>query len=324
MCFFFNKTTNDSLKFNKNFNAFQGIFCFSFLLCFLLNNLFFTGILHSQRALAEVTGMIRTSNKLHRALLNYDISIENISDLHFGNKIALLSGDYLLSSSFHELACLKNHDLNELMSSALKDLVECDFIGPRDEQNHPLPAKPLPAEKRKDVAVPTEFGVAPIQIDMKCVLGNAKAEWMLRNVLGGASLLGKSCQGAMLLAGHDKYFQEKAYLFGRYLGLAWQAHLDMQQFVAAEYGPFSLISAPILFHLEDDLEAYEEIEKGKNDVANINYAKLHKTVLNGQGIEKTKSLQLELAGEALEVLKEFPVKDAHGALENIIKDMLKR
>lgn len=291
---------------------------------FFLNNSPFAGILHSQRALAEVTEMIRTSNKLHKALLNYDISLENINDLHFGNKIALLSGDYLLSSSFHELACLKNHDLNELMSSALKDLVECDFIGPRDEQNHPLPAKPLPVEERKDVTVPTEYGVAPLQIDMKCVLGNAKAEWMLRNILGGASLLGKSCQGAMLLAGHDKYLQEKAYLFGRYLGLVWQAHLDIQQFIAAQYGPFSLTSAPVLFHLEDDIDAYQEIERGEKDVANINYAELHKTVLNGNGIMKTKTLQLELAGEALKLLDAFPIKDAHEALENIIKDVLKR
>lgn len=265
--------------------------------------------------------MIRTSNKLHKALLNYDMSSLQNNDMNFGNKIALLSGDYLLSSSFHELACLKNHDLNELMSSALRDLVECDFIGPRDEQNHPLPAKPLPIENRKEITVPFEFGVAPIKIDVKSALGNARSEWILRNVLGGASLLGKSCQGAMLLAGHDKFLQQHAYLFGRCLALIWQTHLELQEFLTTKYGPFSLVSAPVLFHLEEDLEAYKEIVKGITDITNIDFTKLHKMILNGRGIEKTKSLQEELSEEALEILKQFPVRDAHDALENIITEM---
>lgn len=289
-----------------------------------ISHFFSAGILHSQRSLAEVTEMIRTSNKLHKALLNYDMTIANTGDLNFGNKIALLSGDYLLSNSFHELACLKNHDLNELMSSALRDLVECDFIGPRDEQNHPLPAKPLPLQERQELLIPPEFGVAPHKIDVKSVLGNAKAEWTLRNVLGGASLLGKSCQGAMLLAGHDKHLQEQAYLFGRHLALIWQANFEIQQLLSAKYGPFSLTSAPILFHLEHDVNAYEEIEKGREEVVHVDYTKLHKIVLSGPGIEKTKDLQEELAEEALQLLKNFDVKDARKALENIIREAVHR
>lgn len=268
--------------------------------------------------------MIRTSNKLHKALLNYDMTIPNTGDLNFGNKIALLSGDYLLSNSFHQLACLKNHDLNELMSSALRDLVECDFIGPRDEQNHPLPAKPLALQERQELSIPPEFGVAPHKIDVKSVLGNAKAEWTLRNVLGGASLLGKSCQGAILLAGHDKHLQEQAYLFGRHLALIWQAHFEIQQLLAAKYEPFSLTSAPILFHLEHDVDAYEDIERGTDDIAHIDYAKLHNVVLNGPGIEKTRNLQEELAGEALQLLNNFGANDAREALENIVRETAQR
>lgn len=283
-----------------------------------------TGILHSQRALAEVTEMIRTSNKLHKALLNYDMSLESIGSMNFGNKIALLSGDYLLSTSFHELACLKNHDLNELMSSALKDLVECDFIGPRDEQNRPLPVKPLPIKDRRNAVLPIEHELASFKTDVKSVLGNAKLEWVLRNVLGGASLLGKSCQGAMLLAGHDTFIQKQAYLFGRSLALAWQAHLDLQQFLIAKHGPFSLVCAPVLFHLEEDPGAFRDIESCKNNTHNVNYTKLYENVANGCGIEKTKSLQEEFSAEALEILKSFPVRDAHKALEKLIREMAMR
>lgn len=37
----------------------------------------------------------------------------------------------------------RNQDLNELISSALRDLTESEFIGDRDSQNIPLPCKPI-------------------------------------------------------------------------------------------------------------------------------------------------------------------------------------
>lgn len=71
------------------------------------------GVLHSQRALAEVTEMIRTSHLVHQGLINLqplansgnDLSFE--SDMIRGNKIALLCGDYLLGSASVELAKLR-------------------------------------------------------------------------------------------------------------------------------------------------------------------------------------------------------------------------
>lgn len=71
------------------------------------------GVLHSQRALAEVTEMIRISHLVHQGLVNlqplsqagHDMSLH--SDMTFGNKIALLSGDYLLGNSCAELAGLR-------------------------------------------------------------------------------------------------------------------------------------------------------------------------------------------------------------------------
>lgn len=60
----------------------------------------------------------------------------------FGNKIALLSGDYLLGNSCVELANLRNQEIVELISSALRDLAESEFIGIRDIQNIPLPYRP--------------------------------------------------------------------------------------------------------------------------------------------------------------------------------------
>lgn len=71
------------------------------------------GVLHSQRALAEVTEMIRTSTLIHQGMVNLqkmadagnELSAE--SELIFGNKIALLGGDYLLGNACLQLANLR-------------------------------------------------------------------------------------------------------------------------------------------------------------------------------------------------------------------------
>lgn len=148
------------------------------------------GILHSQRVLAEITEMIRTSNIIHKSILQMDLDDPNYKDLNFGNKLSLLTGDYLLSTSFGELAGLKNHDVNEFISTCLRDLSEAQFIEPRDKQNKPLPAPPL--KDQKDIQIPNQFDNEILQISE--VLGNAKAEWTLRHLLDGASLLAKCCQ----------------------------------------------------------------------------------------------------------------------------------
>lgn len=71
------------------------------------------GLLQSQRVLAEATEMIRISHLVHQGLVNLqplaqsgqDLAMHD--DMTFGNKIALLSGDYLLGNSCAELASLR-------------------------------------------------------------------------------------------------------------------------------------------------------------------------------------------------------------------------
>ncbi|XP_006613871.1 decaprenyl-diphosphate synthase subunit 2 [Apis dorsata] len=261
------------------------------------------GVLHSQRALAEVTEMIRTSHLVHKGLVNIgsDVYLETseLNDMNFGNKIALLSGDYLLANSCAELANLRNQDIVELMSSAVRDLAEAEFVGRRDNQNNPLPS--IPPENRKDYAV---------------------KEWTLRNVLSAGALLGKSCKGTLKLAGHSNEMQEQGYNFGKHLALAWQACLDLGSFSTKDQNiTFNLCSAPIMFHIEHDPSILMEIDKGLECVNNVDYAKIHKIVMNGPGIELTKQLQKRHSQKAMEVLSVFEKNDARTALYNIIAAM---
>ncbi|XP_050475912.1 all trans-polyprenyl-diphosphate synthase PDSS2 [Bombus huntii] len=261
------------------------------------------GVLHSQRALAEVTEMIRTSHLVHKGLVNIesDVYLETseLNDMNFGNKIALLSGDYLLANSCAELANLRNQDIVELMSSAVRDLAEAEFVGRRDNQNNPLPS--IPPEDRKDYAV---------------------KEWTLRNVLSAGALLGKSCKGALKLAGHNNEIQEQGYNFGKHLALAWQACLDLGPFITKDQNvTFNLCSAPIMFHIEHDPSILTEIDKGLESVNNVDYIKIHKIVMMGPGVELTKQLQKRHSQRAMEVLSVFEKNDARTALYNIIAAM---
>lgn len=273
------------------------------------------GVLHSQRALAEVTEMIRTSHLVHKGLVNLqNVGLtEDSGDMMFGNKIALLIGDYLLGNCCAELGALRNQELVSLMSSAVRDLAEAEFVGPRDKQNNPLPARPIPYTQYKPLK---DTGLEPILVSE--ALGSAQSEWTLRHVLSAGSLLGKSCQGTLKLAGHTPELQEQGYLFGKHLALAWQACLDREPFAPGCNESFSLVCAPVMFHLQYDPSLYTEIEEGKDDVMDVNYDEIRRQVLQGPGLDLTQKLQREHCHAALNVLNQLPSSDARTALANII------
>ncbi|XP_077286325.1 decaprenyl diphosphate synthase subunit 2 [Arctopsyche grandis] len=282
------------------------------------------GVLHSQRALAEVTEMIRTSHLVHKGLVNLNVqdssstSGSNLGDMTFGNKIALLSGDYLLGNSCAELAGLRNQELVELMSSAVRDLTEAEFIGDRDEQNNPLPCKPIPDGGKPPIK---EWQCRLDPLNVSDLMGHAAPEWAARHELSAGALLGKSCQGALMLAKQSRDMQKLGYKFGSHLALAWQACLDLEPFSAPCSGPFSLVSAPVMFTLAHQPHLYNLIDAGKRDVNQVDYDKLHKEVLAGPGVEQARQLQREHSMAATQVLQNFPNCDACTALHNIILAM---
>lgn len=279
------------------------------------------GILHNQRVLAEVTEMIKTSYLVHKGMINLQPDAsethDDVEDMLYGNRMAILSGDYLLSNCCAELAGLRNQELNELISSGLRDLVEAEFVGLRDKQNNPLPSRPhtRPIEYK----ISSKNNIEPFIISD--ALGDARAEWTLRNVLNNAGLLGKSCQGTLMIGGHSAEMQERGYLFGKHLALATQACLDRKPFSFNNTEPFSLVSAPVTFHLQHDPSLYIEIERGMDDVQNINFEKIRQEVIKGPGLEKTKQLQIEHSNAALDVLQYLPPSESRSALTNIIVAM---
>nr|KAG5708896.1 hypothetical protein BaRGS_009305 [Batillaria attramentaria] len=103
-----------------------------------------SGIFPSQRSLAEITEIIHTANLIHKGVVNMaDLSPNDglPADMEFGNKMAVLSGDFLLASACTGLAELGNTKVVELIAGAIGDLMEAEFTGFTDRQGNPtLPA----------------------------------------------------------------------------------------------------------------------------------------------------------------------------------------
>lgn len=274
-----------------------------------------TTLTEHQRMLAELTEMIRTGHYVHRGLLNIPVEERDSSKdtSLFANKIAILIGDYLLVTANGMLARLKNQDLSYLISTALRDLSEGEFFGPRDNQNMPLPGKPI----KRDVDS-FKINSETVPLSVTDILGSPKREWTLRTMYNGGSLFGRGCEGAVLLGGKSIAEQKKAYLFGCHLCLAWQAASELQKFSSNSKESFSLVSAPVLFALNDSPDLYEDF-KNLNSISTIDFVDLKAKILNSDALHKTEQLYKENADKAKSYIEMFGDNKSVSTIKQLIK-----
>lgn len=211
----------------------------------------------------------------------------------------------------------------EMGGYLVRDYVEAKFFGDRDEQNFPLPSNP--SDKIDGLF---DVNLAEIELtksfNPKQVLGHPEREWIYRTALSCGSTLGYCCKGAMSMAKMPQNIQDHAYKFGRNFAMALQAYNELEPFRRQSIGEdaaFSLVSAPVLFHMEQDPTIYDEIKKGFTSVLNVNYSKLHREIISGQGIAKTRGLIKYHGRKATEALKIFNDTEAKESLQNLVYAM---
>jgi hexaprenyl-diphosphate synthase len=188
-------------------------------------------ILPSQRRLAEITELIHTASLLHDDVIDHSVSRRGSpsANLEFGNKMAVLAGDFLLGRASVALARLRHAEVIELLATVIANLVEGEFMQlkntARDETN------PQWSE-------------------------DALTYYLQKTYLKTASLISKSCRAAALLGGADAQTVEAAYSYGRNLGLAFQLVDDMLDYTRSEKElgkpagadlELGLATAPLLF-----------------------------------------------------------------------------
>lgn len=260
-----------------------------------------SGIYPSQRNLAEITELIHTAFLVHRGIVNlkeWRVSDGPLKDMEFGNKMAVLSGDFLLANACTGLAALDNTKVVELISSAIGDVVQGLYY----ENNN------------------TEENSPNDGIDV--------ATWEEQAFLSHGALLAKSCQAAMELAKHDKESQRLAYKYGKHLSLGHKLNSDLQPFVKSTVGEqvsFSLSAAPVVFHRQivGEERWRQQLQEAKTTRHQLDFSKLLAAVKSEKGVSSAVDLCCYHGNKALEAIQAFPSSEARSALENIASAVTK-
>ncbi|VVD04381.1 unnamed protein product [Leptidea sinapis] len=276
-----------------------------------------SGVLHAQRALAEIVEMKRTGHFIHKTMANLQ-DMEKCGDKYkdflYGNKIVLLTGDYLLAKCLQNLGGLRNNEVTELISTGLRDLVEGDFLGEHDDENKPVPTKPKGSnDVKRNYLWEEEDNL--LKLGSNEFLGQGKDEWLLRTMLTSGSLLGKGCQGAMKLANRN-HLEADAYKLGGHLAIMWQLYLDIKDFFVHPYS-YSLVGAPVIIAMWEYPSLYGHIWKAKVEKRPMEYKQLYYAVRSTRSLEYiTNFLNDELAA-VMRCSDKLPLCDARVALQKM-------
>ncbi|XP_004925741.1 all trans-polyprenyl-diphosphate synthase PDSS2 [Bombyx mori] len=277
-----------------------------------------SGVLHAQRALAEIVEMKRTGHMIHKAMVNLqdkEKHKEKVKDLLYGNKIVLLTGDFLLAKCLQQLGGLRNNAVTELISTGLRDLVEGDFFGEHDDNNNPIPTQPKATNKfETHYKWETEDNLE--KLGSNDFLGHGKDEWTLRTMLTSGSLLGKGCQAATKLAHLGEDAERNAYILGGHLAIMWQLYLDVKDFFTHPYS-YSLVGAPVIFAIWEYPTIYGHILESKLERKPVEYKQLYYAVRSTRSLEYLCVFFEEELASVLKCSERFPVDDARVALQKM-------
>ncbi|XP_075001717.1 all trans-polyprenyl-diphosphate synthase PDSS2 isoform X2 [Calonectris borealis] len=250
-----------------------------------------------QRSLAEITELIHTAFLVHRGIVNIGElkSCDGpLKDMQFGNKMAVLSGDFLLANACTSLAQLQNTKVVELISSAIGDLVQGIYY-----EN---------SKSSEENCLTDDIGIST---------------WKEQVFLSHSALLAKSCQAAMELAKHTAEIQDMAFQYGKHMSMSHKLHSDLQPFVkesSSDTMAFSLNSAPAVLHQEFlGREAWiKQIREAQGKGNIMDYKKLQEAIKAGKGVTSAIDLCRCHGNRALAALERFPPSEARAALANIV------
>ena len=244
----------------------------------------------AQRRLAEISEMIHTASLFHDDVIDGADTRRGAPSVHrvFGNKMAILAGDYLLARASIYLARLRDVEVVETMSTIIEHLVRGEVMqsnGAGDVYNERM------------------------------------AYYLRKNFYKTGSLMANSCKSAALLGGYDDAVVSAAYRYGKHIGMAFQLVDDVLDFdgSSSTMGKAALAdlnaglaTAPVLFaaeHFPDEMDRL--IERKFSEAGDVNRAV--ELVRQSDGIERTKDLAhvyVELAIDAVMEIEASPYRDS--------------
>ncbi len=257
----------------------------------------------AQRRLAEISEMIHTASLFHDDVIDGSETRRGVSAVHmvFGNKMAILAGDYLLARASISLARLRHIEVVECMSTIIEHLVRGEVMQMRGTAS---------SEGSK----------------------NERMEYYLKkNYYKTGSLMANSCKSAALLAECPPELVVAAYKYGKHVGMAFQLVDDVLDFegdVKSMGKPAladlraGLSTAPVLLAAEEFPELEVMMDRKFKEDGDVE--KSRDLILQSQGIERTKELARVHAERAMEAILPWEATEYRDALINLAYKVVQR
>ncbi|WP_414584692.1 solanesyl diphosphate synthase [Scytonema sp. PCC 10023] len=241
------------------------------------------------RRLAEITEMIHTASLVHDDVVDESEMRRGVPTVHslFGNRIAILAGDFLFAQSSWYLANLDNLQVVKLLSEVIMDLASGEI---------------QQGLNRFDASISIET-------------------YLNKSYYKTASLIANSSKAAGLLSEVSPETAEHLYSYGRHLGLAYQIIDDILDFTgsveilgkpAGSDLKSGNLTAPVLFALEEKkyLEVLIEREFAQEGDLEQAISLIH----DSQSIERAKELAAHHAKLAVEHITHLPPSESRACL----------
>jgi all-trans-nonaprenyl-diphosphate synthase len=251
------------------------------------------------RRLAEITEMIHTASLVHDDVVDEAELRRGVPTVHssFGNRVAVLAGDFLFAQSSWYLANLDNLAVVKLLSEVIMDLAEGEI-----QQGLNLFDSTLSIEA-----------------------------YLEKSYYKAASLVANSSKAAALLSNTSPEMAMHLYSYGRHVGLAFQIVDDILDFTASSDAlgkpagsdlKSGNLTAPALYALEE--KPYLEVLIQREFTQDGDLDQAISLIKGSRGIERSRELAADHAQIAVQHLADLPPTDARQALTKLADYVLSR
>ena len=251
------------------------------------------------RRLAEITEMIHTASLVHDDVVDESELRRGVPTVHssFGNRIAVLAGDFLFAQSSWYLANLDNLEVVKLLSQVIMDLAE--------------------GEIQQGL---NRFATS-LSID----------EYLEKSYYKTASLLANSAKAAATLSEAPTALADNLFHYGRHIGLAFQIIDDILDFTGSTEAlgkpagsdlKSGNLTAPVLYALEEKPYLEGLIEREFAQPGDLDQALT--LIRDSQGIERSRALATHHTRAAIEHLADLPPSESRQVLVKLADYVLSR
>lgn len=251
------------------------------------------------RRLAEITEMIHTASLVHDDVVDESEVRRGVDTVHklFGNRIAVLAGDFLFAQSSWYLASLDNLEVVKLLSQVIMDLAEGEI---------------QQGLNRYDSSLSIET-------------------YLEKSYYKTASLIANSAKAVGVLSEQSATINDSLYHYGRHVGLAFQIVDDILDFTGSTEAlgkpagsdlQSGNLTAPVLFALEEQPALEPLIEREFAQDGDLEQALT--LIEASQGIDRSRELAAHHTKQAIENLQVLKPCEEREALIKLADYVLKR